>query len=129
MDDFDRCDQHGRSLDHPWGCFGCSMEEYLRENSRNWEPRFPVLTIFPEDRVKVPYKVFVEGGHAFEVDEKGNLKWWEHDVHDGYSCALCYEAFCRNCEPDWQTQKCPDNQNTLPGFELEVNSASPGNGK
>ncbi|WPJ30597.1 hypothetical protein [Streptomyces phage Psst1] len=79
--------------------------------------------------MKGRFKVFTEGGHAFEVDDKGRLEWWEQGTHDGYSCALCFEAFCRNCEPDWQTRQCPENQNVLPGFELEVTSAGSGNGE
>jgi hypothetical protein len=41
MDDFDICDQHGRSLDHPWGCFGCEMSEFLAEKEDTWEPLWP----------------------------------------------------------------------------------------
>lgn len=80
--------------------------------------------------MKGNFKVFVEGGHAFEIDETtGELAWWSQDFHDGYSCALCYEALCRNCEPDWQNQQCPENQNALPGLELEVTSEGSSNGK
>lgn len=125
MDENDRCDQHGRSLDHPWGCFGCSMAEYLSKDPTTWEPRFPILSVFPkEGLVEGPYKIFTEGGHAFQLDEEAKLDTWEHGIHDGFICILCGEPICRNCDPDWKTQKCPDNQPAIPGLELEVTDES-----
>jgi hypothetical protein len=70
--------------------------------------------------MKGPFKLFVEGGHAFEVDENGDLVDWMQEYHDGYHCILCFAAPCRNCDPDWQTQQCPENLPPLPGLELEV---------
>ncbi|QAY17186.1 hypothetical protein SEA_MADAMATO_68 [Streptomyces phage Madamato] len=71
--------------------------------------------------MKGPFKLFVEGGHAFKTDESGKLEWWDHDHCDGYICILCGETLCRGCEPDWKTEPCPDNNApVIPGLELEV---------
>lgn len=40
MDENGICDQHGRSLDHPWGCFGCALAEILAKNDSTHEPEW-----------------------------------------------------------------------------------------
>jgi hypothetical protein len=75
------------------------------------------------------YKLFAKGGHAFQVNESGKLKTWEHEHHDGYFCVFCGEALCRNCTKDWKTEKCPEDTPVLPGMELKVTHESSGNGE
>lgn len=59
MDENGICDQHGRSLDHPWGCFCCGLAEVLaRDESTHepeWKPIVPVCTCarpHPDVRVR-----------------------------------------------------------------------------
>ncbi|MFD4474660.1 hypothetical protein ACFWPU_00885 [Streptomyces sp. NPDC058471] len=41
MDENGICDQHGRNLDHPWGCFCCAQAEWLAQDETTWEPGWP----------------------------------------------------------------------------------------
>ena len=69
-------------------------------------------------------RVFVEGGHAFETDEDGELDEFENGIHTNVFCALCDESLCIHCEPDWASQQCEDRAQALPGLELPVENKS-----
>lgn len=54
----------------------------------------------------------VEGGHLFyaaDYDEKVVSEWvLEGGFHNGPGCVLCLDAWCHHCQPDRETEPCPE---------------------
>jgi hypothetical protein len=66
-------------------------------------------------------KTLVEGGHEFEVDEDGDIEYYDSpDYHGGPFCRLCRAGDCQHCRPEILTEKCPAKAvATLPGLEYD----------
>jgi hypothetical protein len=60
---------------------------------------------------------YVEGGHAFLLDEDGDLKEWDGYNHGGYECLDCDFLPCRWCHLGQKTEKCPEAVETLEGMD------------
>lgn len=70
------------------------------------------------EKIESKTKQFVEGGHVFKLDDRGDELIWNYDPHDGAECVVCGATPCAWCERDYRKQICPVKAETLPGLEF-----------
>lgn len=64
--------------------------------------------------------VYVTDGHLFESESDKDLEAYHEfgDNHGGPRCIICERYWCKHCNPEIYTEKCPGREEpALPGME------------